>query len=358
MLAAQMSGIRSPLTVAAMPVPEIDQDDALVKIVASGVCRSDWHIWNGDWVWNGINPPEGGVLGHEIGGVVEAIGSRVTSVRPGDRVTVPFHLSCGRCHSCLRGRQNLCDDGASGNLFAGSGGWAEYMRVPNADLNCVTLPDEVGELTAAALGCRFMTAWRSVREQGRVQGGETAVIVGCGGVGLAAVEIAACLGAEVIAVDVDDAKLKIAREAGARATVNAKGLDAEAVGEAVRQLTPANRGSDLAVDALGLQHTFSTALYSLKKGGRLAQVGLTSQDEKGFARVPLDLIVMRELEIIGSLGNPHWAYQNLMSLVAQRRLRPEKLISRQIRLGEVESILRDMDTFKTSGYVIITSFSA
>lgn len=357
MRAARISGVRSPVEMAQMSVPEIDDDDALVRIVASGVCRSDWHIWNGDWVWNGVAIPEWGVLGHEIGGVVEAVGRNVTRVKPGQRVTVPFHLSCGHCHYCTHGEQNRCEDGASSNGFAGSGGWAEYMRVPNANLNCVVLPDEVDELTAAALGCRYMTAWRAVRQQGAIRGGETAAVIGCGGVGLAAVEIAVCLGGEVIAVDVDDSKLALAKEIGARATINAKDMSAQAVGEAVRELTNGGRGADMAVDALGLQQTVNSGLFSLKKGGRLAQVGLTSQEDKGFVNIPLDVMVMKELQIIASQGNPHWAYADLLALVAKGRLKPQRLVTREIKLSEIGEVLHDMDTFKTTGYVIVTDLA-
>ena len=357
MRVAQATGVRSPISLATMPVPEIDEEDALVRIVASGICRSDWHIWNGDWVWNDISLPEGGVLGHEIGGVVEAVGGRCRSVKVGQRVTVPFHLSCGHCTYCRRGFQNRCEDGASSNLFAGAGGWAEYMRVPNADLNCIQLPDEVDELTAAALGCRYMTAWRAVHSQAAIQGGETIVVVGCGGVGLAAVEIAACLGGDVLAVDIDESKLELARKAGARAVVNAKGLGAEAVGQAVRALTQGGRGADISVDALGLEQTANSALYSLKKGGRHAHVGLTSQEERGMARIHLDRIVINELRIIGSVGNPQWSYEGLLGLVSQGRLRPKQLVSREVSLGQVDAVLHDMDTFKTSGYVVITDFT-
>jgi D-arabinose 1-dehydrogenase-like Zn-dependent alcohol dehydrogenase len=185
MKVARAAGVRAPVTVEEMPVPEIGPEDALVRIVASGICRSDWHIWNGDWTWFGVKLNNSGVLGHEVGGVVERVGSKVTGVKPGDKVTVPFHLSCGRCNQCKHGHQNRCDDGASGNLTDGSGGWAQYMRVPNAELNCIVLPEGINELTAAALGCRYMTAWHAVQGQGAIVGGETAAIFGCGGVGLA-----------------------------------------------------------------------------------------------------------------------------------------------------------------------------
>lgn len=357
MKVARAAGVRGLVTVEDMPVPEIGPEDALVRIVASGICRSDWHIWNGDWTWFGVKLNKSGVLGHEVGGVVECVGSKVTGVKPGDKVTVPFHLSCGHCNQCKHGHQNRCDDGASGNLTDGSGGWAQYMRVPNAELNCIVLPEGINELTAAALGCRYMTAWHAVQGQGAIVGGETAAIFGCGGVGLAAVEIAACLGGDVIAVDIDDAKLETARKAGARAVVNAKGLSPEDVAKAVKRLTPGDSGAEMAVDALGLEHTVNSAIHSLKKGGRLAQVGLTSQAEQGMARVPLDLIVNRELQVRGSLGNPHWSYAELLKLVSQNRLRPQDLISREVKLSDVNSVLHDMDDFKTTGYVVITDLT-
>jgi len=358
MCAAQISGPRSPVIVARMPVPEIDEEDALVRIEKSGICRSDWHLWNGDWSWFGVDLPERHVLGHEIGGIVEAVGRRCAAVKVGQRVTVPFHLSCGHCASCRHGRQNLCEDGANSNLYAGTGGWAEYMRVPNADLNCIGVPDNVDLLTAAALGCRYMTAWHGVHDQVAVKGGESATIIGCGGVGLAAVEIASCLGAEVIAVDIDESKLEWARRVGARATINSVGLNPEEVAAEVAKLTPLGRGSDVSVDALGLEQTATAAVLSLNRGGRHAQIGLTSQAEKGYARLPLDVIVIKELQIRGSVGNPQWAYEGLLRMVSQGRLHPENLVSRKVALSEVESILHQMDDFKTSGYVVIDNMAA
>jgi D-arabinose 1-dehydrogenase-like Zn-dependent alcohol dehydrogenase len=358
MRAARVSGPRAHFEVREIAIPEIDEDDALIKVGASGICRTDWHVWKGDFDWNEVPFPPSGVFGHEIGGTVEAVGSRVTSLQPGQKVTVPWNFACGRCSSCRRGFQNRCDQGSAPQLVPGSGGWAEYIRVPNADLNCVALPDGVDELTAAALGCRYMTAWRSIHAQTGVRGGETAVIVGCGGVGLAAIEIATCLGADVIGVDVDDKKLEMARTVGARAVVNSKGLSPEETGLAVRKLTSGDVGADLAVDALGIQATVNTALYSLRKGGRLGQVGLTTQAERGKVLVPLDMIVLKELQVTGSLGNPHWSYEMLLKLVGQGRLKPQRLVTRQVKLSDVESVLIEMENFHTMGYVIITDFKS
>jgi D-arabinose 1-dehydrogenase-like Zn-dependent alcohol dehydrogenase len=357
MKAARIQGVRGEVLVQEMQVPDIGPDDALIRVVASGICRTDWHLWNGDWGWLDINLEPGAVLGHEIGGVIETLGSNVKGLRPGQRITVPFNLACGCCHHCSRGEQNLCDNGSVPFLIPGSGGWAQYMRAPNAALNCIPLPDGVDELTAAALGCRYMTAWRAVRTRGGIRGGESLAVFGCGGVGLAAVEIAQTLGARVIAVDVDDQKLAKALKIGASRTLNIKGMSAQEAGQAVRNLTSGHTGVDMAVDALGLAITVNSALHSLRKGGRLSQVGLTSQEDKGNVSIPMDMIVLNELEVRGSLGNPQSQYADLLDLVCTGRLKPTQLVSREVSLGDVASVLHDMDVFRTDGYVIITDFS-
>lgn len=355
MRAAKIDGVRGKVRVADVPVPEIGEEDALVRVVASGICRSDWHLWNGDWNWVGLKLPQPAVLGHEIGGVVEQVGSAVRQVKPGMRVTIPFNMACGICPYCRDGRQNLCDNAAIPMLLPGSGGWAQYCRIPTADLNCIPLPEQVDELSAAALGCRYMTAWRAVRARGGVRGGEVAVVLGCGGVGMAAVEISASLGGRVIAVDVDPGKLARARELGAADTVDAQAQKPEEIAKAVKKLAGGG-GADLAIDALGSYATMLGGLLSLRKGGRLAQVGLTSQAEKGAVAVPVDILVNKELSIVGSLGNPHSAYGELLGMVAAGRLKPKALVSREVSLEDVEGVLHDMDAFKTTGYVVITRF--
>jgi propanol-preferring alcohol dehydrogenase len=231
------------------------------------------------------------------------------------------------------------------------------MRAPNADMNCIELPEGVDELAAAALGCRFMTAWRAVQSQGAVRGGETVAVFGCGGVGQAAVEIAAVLGARVIAVDVDDRKLAKMKDLGADAVVNSGGLSGEEAALKVKAITDGGVGADLAVDALGIRNTMIGALMSLRKGGRLAQVGLTSQAEQGMVALPTDLIVVNEWEIRGSLGNPQGGYRDLLAMVARGKLNPTRLVSEQVRLSDVARVLDDMDNFRTDGYVVITDFN-
>ncbi|WP_250504192.1 alcohol dehydrogenase catalytic domain-containing protein [Caballeronia sp. AZ7_KS35] len=355
MQACQYRGKRVPLEVATVAVPQIGPDEALVRVVASGVCRSDWHLWNGDWGWLGLDLPDHAVLGHEIGGQIVKTGSAVKHVEPGLRVTIPFNFGCGNCEYCRQGAQHLCAAQMNPLSVAGAGGWQQYIRVPNADLNCVPLPQGVDELTAAALGCRYMTAWRGVADRAKVRGGEFVAVLGCGGVGLAAVQIATALGGRAIAVDIDDGKLALARQNGAVATVNARGLSPDEVGAAVQQAT-GGHGAEVAIDALGGSKASLGGLFSLRKGGRLVQIGLTGAEDKGTVGLPLDLLVLKELSIIGSQGNPQSAYPHLLGLVASGRLTPKSLVSREIALDEVQSVLDDMDQYKTSGYVIITKF--
>lgn len=355
MRVAQTAGTRQAVQVAEAPVAELGEEDALIRVVASGICRSDWHLWNGDWTWVGMRLPQPAVLGHEMGGVIEAVGSGVKHVRPGMRVTVPFNLACGYCPYCRDGRQNLCDNAAFPMMMPGSGGWAQYSRIPTADLNCIPLPDGVDELAAAALGCRYMTAWRGMRARGGVRGGEIAVVLGCGGVGLAAVAIGVALGARVIAVDTQPEKLARAKELGAEQALQADGKEPRAFAKEIKQAT-GGVGADLAVDALGSSATLLPGLLALRKGGRVAQIGLTSQEDKGQVTIPVDIMVNKELSIVGSLGNPHSGYPELLNLVAAGRLNPTALVSRQVGLEDVDGVLHDMDGFETTGYVVITRF--
>ncbi|AWT14867.1 MULTISPECIES: alcohol dehydrogenase catalytic domain-containing protein [Stenotrophomonas] len=253
------------MNVIEMPIERPRPDGAIIKIEASGICRSDWHFWNQDMTWLGLNLRLPANTGHEIGGVVVEVGNQVRSVKVGDRVTAPFHESDGTCPHCRAGLQNLCDNGVVAGVMR-DGGWAEYVTVTSADLNCIKLPDEVSTVSAAALGCRYMTAHRAVQAQGRARPGEWVAVHGCGGVGLSAVQIASASDALVVAVDVDDRKLQKAKEEGAQFTINATGLTPLQVGEAVKQATQG--GTHISIDALGRAFTFHQSFHSLRKRGR------------------------------------------------------------------------------------------
>jgi len=351
MRAAQITAFRRPIEVLEVPVAAPRPDGAVIRVEASGICRSDWHFWNQDLDWLGFSLSLPANTGHEVGGVVEEVGRDVRTIKVGDRVTIPFHESDGTCPECRAGYQNHCENVIIGGVQR-MGGWAQYVTVTAADLNCIRLPEGVDSLSAAALGCRYMTAYRAVVDRGRVQPGEWLAVQGCGGVGLSAVQIAAAAGAMVVAVDAEDRKLAKARDEGAAVTVNAHGLNPEQVGQAVKDAT--GGGVHVSLDALGRAFTFHQSLQSLRKRGRHVQVGITSQEERGQVAIPSDMLVMMEWELVGSLGNPHPKYAELLALVARRKLQPARLVTRQIAIDEVTDTLERMTRFDTIGFEVIT----
>ena len=348
MKALQLVAFNEPMQIAHVPAPSAPApDEAIVQVKACGICRTDWHLWRGDWTWGDIHLPLPFVLGHEICGIVTQVGSQVTNARVGDRVIVPFHMADGTCAYCQAGRQNLCD-----NLHTLGTDWpgafAEVVRVPHANLNCIAVPAGVSDLAAAALGCRYMTAYHGVTARGQLQPGQWFVVLGCGGVGLSAVQVARASGAQVIAVDIDDRKLELARAQGAVATVHAR---RENVAQAVKKLT--GGGAHVVLDANGTQETIQTGLMSLRKGGRQVQIGLTSQEEKGMVALPIDLIVQAEIEYVGSDGCPHPNYAELLRLVENKTLAPDALVTRTVGLEDVDAIMRSMSQYETQGYEIL-----
>jgi D-arabinose 1-dehydrogenase-like Zn-dependent alcohol dehydrogenase len=348
--AARLVEIGSPLVIEDVPEPDPGPGDAVVHVEFEGICRTDWHTWVGDWSWIGLAPALPITMGHEFAGTVTAVGQNVTAVKPGDRVAVPFHEACGRCGYCRAGRTNLCD----ALEFLGmthDGGYAEYVNVVNADLNCVPLPDAVALDAAAALGCRFMTAWHALQHQAGVRAGEWLAVHGVGGIGLSAVQIGVALGAGVVAVDIDERKLAAARDQGAAATVNARDTD---VAEAIKDLT--HGGAHAALGGLGTESLVQAAIHGLRKGGRLVQVGLTSKEEQGIVGIPLDELIEAELTIVGSVGNPHVHLPALLDLVGAERLDPAALVTERVPLDGASGVLERMTSFDTIGFALIDRF--
>jgi D-arabinose 1-dehydrogenase-like Zn-dependent alcohol dehydrogenase len=321
--------------VARVPDPAPPSHGAVVRVEATGLCRSDWHGWMGHDPDIRAFPH---VPGHELAGVIEAVGPDVREWAPGRRVTVPFVCACGDCEQCAAGNEQICDRQRQPG-FTHWGSFAELVALDWADVNLVALPDAVDPVAAAGLGCRFATAYRAVVHVGRVQPGEWVAVHGCGGVGLSAVMIAASQGARVVAVDVAEGALEAARRAGAEV--------AAAAGADVRELT--GGGAHVSLDAIGSEGACAASVAGLRKRGRHVQVGLLPEPP----RVPMDLVIARELELLGSHGMAARAYPELLALVEAGTLRPGELVTREIGLDEAAAALAAMGEGGSAGVTII-----
>ncbi|OOG76174.1 zinc-dependent alcohol dehydrogenase family protein [Algoriphagus sp. A40] len=333
-------------TIQTVPDPSPAPNGVVIKVKATGLCRSDWHGWMGHD--SDIQLPH--VPGHEFAGVILEVGKGVKNWKAGDRVTVPFVCACGVCPTCHSGNQQICDDQFQPG-FTHWGSFAEFVAIDRAETNLVRLPEEMSIETAASLGCRFATSFRAIAAQGKVSGGKWVAVHGCGGVGLSAIMIAAAFGATVIAVDISDEKLALAKAAGAQFGINAK-LTSDVVAE-IMELTKG--GAHVSVDALGSKITCFNSVASLRKRGKHVQVGLMAGKESN-PEIPMHLVIAKELEILGSHGMQAHAYPEMMRMIQDGKLAPQKLIGRRITLAEAVEELPAMDDFRENGMVMIDRF--
>jgi alcohol dehydrogenase len=320
--------------------PQCPPSGAVIRVRATGLCRSDWHGWMGHD--DSIRLPH--VPGHELSGVIEEVGREVTLWKAGDRVTVPFVCACGRCEQCLLGNQQVCDNQMQPG-FTQWGSFAELVAIAEADTNLVAIPPGLDFAAAAALGCRFATAFRAVMTQGRVKSGEWVAVHGCGGVGLSAIMIAAAAGAQVVAVDVSEQALALAADLGAVGVPGTGDVVA-----ALREIT--SGGAHLSLDTFGSTATCENSIRSLRKRGRHVQVGLMLGDH-AIAPVPMDLVVAHELEILGSHGMAAHEYPAMLAMIASGRIDPRMLVGRTITLGEASEALATMDGSAHPGMTVI-----
>ena len=337
---------RGALQLQNVPSPTAESHGAVVKIKATGMCLSDWHGWQGHDA--DIVLPH--VPGHELAGEIVESGKDVKNFKVGDRVTVPFVGGCGSCFQCTTGNHQVCDNQSQPG-FTHWGSFAEYTKLDYADVNLVRLPEQISDETASILGCRFITSFRAVVEQGRVNGGEIVAVHGCGGVGLSAIMIANALGARVIAIDINEESLKKARELGASDLIHAS-ASRDIIGE-IKELTQG--GAHVSLDALGHPETCFNSIASLRKRGRHVQVGLMAGSNR-HPKIPMDLVIANELEIFGSHGMQAHKYPEMLGMIKSGKLAPEKLIERTISLEESIGILPEMNQFKKSGITVINSF--
>ncbi|NER12535.1 zinc-binding dehydrogenase [Leptobacterium flavescens] len=330
-----------------VPYPELNDESVIIKVMATGICRSDWHGWMGHD--KDIVLPH--VPGHELAGIVEETGKLVSNFKKGDRVTLPFVCGCGHCHECHTGNQQVCENQFQPG-FTAWGSFAEYVAIDYADLNLVKIPDAMSFETAASLGCRFVTSFRAIVKQGALAPGEWVAVHGCGGVGLSAIMIAEAMGAKVIAVDISDEKLDFAKTVGAHEVVNAQ--TTPDVVNAIKSIT--DGGAHVSVDALGSKATCHNSISCLRIRGRHVQVGLMAGTESS-PEIPMGKVIAHELEIKGSHGMQAYEYPSMLNMIESGKLQPQKLIGKTINLEKGVEVLKNLNHFKGTGVTVINDFS-
>ena len=345
MRAAVLTEFNASLEIQELPDPDCPQDGFLLRVLACGVCRSDWHAWNGS---DPVPLPH--IPGHEYCGEVIAVGSQVRRWKVGDRVIAPFILACGQCPDCAAGHQTICADQAIPG-FTQAGSFAEKIAVPHADHNLTGLPAGMDPAHAAALGCRATTAWHALTGRAALAAGDWLAVFGGGGVGTSALILGRALGARVIVVDVVQEKLDFARALGADAVIDASREDPVA---AVRRLT--GGGADVALEALGVPATTVPALKSLRKLGRMVQVGMPAGEHVTMP-IPMDAVYSGQLALFGTRGMPAWRYPSLLALISSGRVVLTPLVNRRIALSEASRELAAFNGPTPPGVAVITDFS-
>ncbi|ADD07327.1 alcohol dehydrogenase (plasmid) [Natrialba magadii ATCC 43099] len=365
MRAAVLESYGDPLSIEEVDPPTPDPHGIVVDVEACGLCRSDWHAWQGHGEWADDQVPIGQILGHEPAGRVAQVGERVDELAVGDRVAVPFNLGDGTCYYCRNGHGNVCEDGyALGFEPSVPGAFAEQIHVPHADFNAVTLPEGVSAEAVAALGCRYVTAFHALAHRADIAAGDWVAVHGCGGLGLAAVQIAAALGARVLAVDIRPAPLELASDLGAEVTIDGSEFedgpeDSESDGDesvptAIKSRT--DGGAHVSVDALGRAETCRNSVDCLRIRGTHVQVGLTTAAERGEIALPIDELARWDVTVVGSRGMPPSRYDELLRLIDAGTLDPEQLVTNRVALEDVSDRLAAMSGYETEGIEVITEF--
>jgi alcohol dehydrogenase len=332
-----------PLDVRRVPDPAPEADGVVLAVKSTGICRSDWHGWKGHDP--DVRLPH--VPGHELAGEIVAVGADVRGLSVGDRVTVPFVSGCGACAPCHRGDPQVCDAQFQPG-FTQWGSFAELVALRYAEGNVVKLPESLSYEHAASLGCRFTTAYRALVQLAELRAGESLAVFGCGGVGLSAILIAHALGARVIAIDIDPAKLALARSVGADLC-----FDASTADDVAQRVVDATRGgADASIDALGSERTLRQSLYALRKGGRHVQVGLMV-GERGEPSVPIGRVIAHELRLFGSHGIAARFYPEVFEMIARKAIPLDRILGPRLRLADVPAELPRMGQFRGLGIALV-----
>jgi len=331
MQAARFHGATKPLVLEEVPVPEIGPQDVLIEVKACGICGTDLHIAREGTIPTAKVPI---TLGHEIAGVVVAVGAEVRDWRAGDRVAVYPHEPCGNCSLCQSDREALCPQTKVLGLHL-DGGFAQYLKI-RAD-SLISLPEEIPFEQGAIITDAVSTAYHALTERGRLQPGETIAIFGCGGVGHQAIKLARLLqAAKIFAVDISEGALKRAKEAGADELINAQSQEPS---RRVRELSD-GEGVDLALEFVGRESTVTEALRSTKRGGRTVVVGV------GPERVtlpPLQVFVGVEASLLGSMGFSRRDLREVVELVVSERLDLSGSVTEVLPLARINEALEHLE---------------
>ncbi len=330
MLAARLHSVGAPLKIEDCPLPALHPGEALVRVLASGVCGSDLHMWRGS-VPVRKRPI---ILGHEIAGAVAACGPECGSWKDGDPVIVRAGAGCGACPHCQSNRDNLCPDQRVLGMDE-DGGFSQYVKAPADSL--MPLPEGVPFEVAAILSDAVATPYHALAQRGALQPRESVAVFGCGGLGTHAVQLARLLGAAiVIAVDVRPGPLARAQELGADCTVDAAQEDPA---KAIRQLT--DGGADLALEYVGRAETIAQAVRSLRPGGRAVVVGM---GQEPITLPPPALFAWREHALLGSFGSTRQDLERVIELVRSGRLDMSRSVSARLPLAEVNRALEMLES--------------
>jgi alcohol dehydrogenase len=365
MQAAVYHEFGGPIRVETIAIPACPDDGVLIRVKAVGVCRSDWHGWKGhdsDIQQHGLPF----VPGHEVCGMIVEMGRQLQQnsckFRIGDRVAVPFILSCGTCRYCQHYQQSTVCTAQKHPGFTQYGGFAEYLAVPRAERNLAIVPPNVTNAQAAALGCRFTTAYRAVLQQGRLSGtnDNSIAVFGCGGLGLSCIMWAVTTGCKIIiAMDVSDEALCKAQQVGATHIINTRNIDIATLQHRVEVIVQ-NDGVDVSVEASGFITACENAIHCTRRGGRMVQVGLLSSSsdpqQQQHPIIPMNMIAGKEIELIGSHGFAATDLPVLLDLVSRNVIDPALLIEREVTLEEGAKAIEDMDHSSPLGIIMVTKF--
>jgi S-(hydroxymethyl)glutathione dehydrogenase / alcohol dehydrogenase len=358
---AVMYNFNEPLKIESVKLNAPREDEVLVKLAASGVCHSDLSVLQGKLPFP---PPV--ILGHEGAGIVEEVGKGVTDLKPGDHVVLCWVQSCGKCYYCTVGKGHLCDAGVRGLMegqeavfekdglaicrMAGVASFAERTVVRATA--AIKIRDDAPLDKVCLVGCGVMTGVGAAINTVHIHPGQTVAVFGCGGVGLNVIQGAALSGAaQIIAVDMVEQKLKWAKEFGATDTLNPK--DAGDVPDAIRGLT-AGLGVDYAFEVIGVPAVMTQAYLSVKRGGTAVVVGVAGFDQS--VTIPAPSLVFEERSLIGSLygsGNLRRDMPRLIDLYMNKKLKIDELISRRIKLDEVNAAFDAMEKGEVARSVIV-----